>query len=336
MPGSPPPSCVLERIASADIEPTLRFDAWRERAHTWVEMLPPTQELDAELLTLHGNTCLFGTMRSSAYEMRAATQRIANAPDMLVLTLIQSGELLRDALPGEHQRAGAGALGVYDPRRIGDYRWSQGSREVFLALPRHEALDALGREPGNLSFHPAHCALAPMLASQMDHLARLAHQPARMGIDEYAALLEGTRALALLMLRNLGRQGTGIDLPDRSESLGAGRRAAALRFMEHNAQRHDLNAAAIAHGIGCSRTRLYEAFAAHGATVMAALRELRLQRAREMIERSPRLHVGALSWRCGFADASDFSKRFRARFGLSPSEWHRQTRMNATPGHGLS
>jgi AraC-like DNA-binding protein len=37
--------------------------------------------------------------------------------------------------------------------------------------------------------------------------------------------------------------------------------------------------------------------------------------------------VGAVSWRCGFADASDFSKRFRVRFGLSPSEWHRQAWM---------
>ena len=125
--------------------------------------------------------------------------------------------------------------------------------------------------------------------------------------------------------RGLGRrQGDGIDLPDHNECLHAGRVAAALRFMELNAHRHELDAAAIAHGIGYSRTRLYEAFATRNTTVMAALREIRLQRARRLIEQSPRLHVGVLSWRCGFADASDFSKRFRARFGLSPSKWHRQ------------
>ena len=51
---------------------------------------------------------------------------------------------------------------------------------------------------------------------------------------------------------------------------------------------------------------------------------LRLQRARRGIEQSARLHVGGLAWRCGFANPSDFSKLFRARFGLSPTEWHQR------------
>ena len=55
-----------------------------------------------------------------------------------------------------------------------------------------------------------------------------------------------------------------------------------------------------------------------------------MQRARALIEQDHKLHVGALSWRCGFADQSDFSKLFRARFGLSPSDWHR--RVWADPG----
>lgn len=56
---------------------------------------------------------------------------------------------------------------------------------------------------------------------------------------------------------------------------------------------------------------------------MDTLREIRLQRARAAIERSVRLHVGLVAWRCGFADPSGFSKLFRARFGFTPSEWHR-------------
>ena len=192
-------------------------------------------------------------------------------------------------------------------------------------------------EPGALSFAfhkrgnyrekyllPQGCALAPMLASQLGHLALLVRRPGQLDDVEYGGVLDATRALALLMLRNLGRQGLGADLPDLNECLHAGRHAAALRFMEQQAHRHDLDAAAIARGAGCSRTRLYEAFAAQGQTVMGALRELRLQRARRGIEQSARLHVGGLAWRCGFANPSDFSKLFRARFGLSPSEWHQR------------
>jgi hypothetical protein len=40
MPPAAPP-CTLERLHTHDVEPALRFDAWRERAHQWVEMLLP-------------------------------------------------------------------------------------------------------------------------------------------------------------------------------------------------------------------------------------------------------------------------------------------------------
>jgi transcriptional regulator GlxA family with amidase domain len=158
----------------------------------------------------------------------------------------------------------------------------------------------------------------------LGHLGVLVRQPEKVDSVEYAGLLAATEALALLTLRNLGRQGCQVDLPDTTESLDAGRRAAALRFMELAAHRHDLDTQAIAHHTGCSRSRLYAAFAAQGETVMGALREIRLQRARSLIEQNLRLNLGAVAWRCGFPDASGFSKLFRARFGLQPSEWHRR------------
>ncbi|MBN9339228.1 MAG: hypothetical protein J0H52_04030, partial [Comamonadaceae bacterium] len=61
MPPAAPP-CTLERLHTHDVEPALRFDAWRERAHQWVEMLPPPPgaALDAELLMLRGGGgCVF-------------------------------------------------------------------------------------------------------------------------------------------------------------------------------------------------------------------------------------------------------------------------------------
>lgn len=329
------PSCAAEHLSShdADAPPAPRHETWHACAHRWVEMLPPPPdaELDAELLTLGDGSCIFGTMRSSACGMRTASQCMADAPAMVVLTLIQSGELLRDAVPGEQQRIGPGAIGLFDPRHMGDYRRSQGSREIFLALPRAEVAAVLGREPGNLLISPECCVLAPALASQLSHLALLMRRSEAIDGAEYAGLLDSTRKLALLALRNLGRQ-DGRRPDADAEDLHRSRYAVALRFMEREAHRHDLDVATIAQGTGCSRTRLYEAFAAQGATVMGSLRELRLQRAKTLIEQSQRLHVGALSWRCGFSDLSGFSKLFRARFGMSPSEWHHGARMHAAVG----
>ena len=313
------PPAQLVHFSTRDVEPDLRRQAWHEIAHRWVDFRPaPDVPLDAELTLLSSDVCTLGATRSSAYEMRTGSRR-AERDDMVVLTLMQSGELVPEAF----SRKGAGALSLCAPREMGAFLWGQDARQAFLTLPRSDVVAALGHEP-HTALLTAHCALAPALASQMNHVALLLGQSGRVAAEEFAGLLDATRALALLMLRNLGRQGAAADLPDLNECLHAGRHAAALRFMEQQAHRHDLDAAAIARGAGCSRTRLYEAFAAQGQTVMGALRELRLQRARRGIEQSARLHVGGLAWRCGFANPSDFSKLFRARFGLSPTEWHQR------------
>ena len=321
-----PAPCVLEHWSSSEVDPAIRLDYWRDVAHNWVDVQPlsPGEELDASWSLLRGQASFFGTKRSTAYEMRTGPQHVPPAEDMVVLSLLQAGEMRLNAAPGERQHATAGMLGMYVPEQEGCYRWGAGARQTYLALPRRLVWDTLGHRPGNTLLLPQRCALAPMLASQLGHLALLVRRPGQLDDVEYGGVLDATRALALLMLRNLGRQGLGADLPDLNECLHAGRHAAALRFMEQQAHRHDLDAAAIARGAGCSRTRLYEAFAAQGQTVMGVLRDMRLQRAQGLLAQGQRLNVGALAWRCGFADASGFSKLFRARFGLSPTEWHQR------------
>lgn len=325
---STPPPCVLEHWSSIEVDPAIRLDYWHDVAHNWVDVQPlsPGEQLQASWSLLRGEDCFFGTKQSSAYEMRTAARHVPAGEDMVVISLLQSGEMRLNAAPGEHQHATPGTLGLYVPYQDACYRWGPGARQTYVALTRREVAAALGREPTNMAIALAQCALAPLLASQLSHLSLLARQPDQLDDSEYAALLEATRALTLLTLRNLGRQGQDLDQPAAADPQHQGRRAAALRFMQQHAHRHDLHADIIAHGAGCSRTRLYEAFAARGETVMGSLREIRLQRARTLIEQSSRLNVGALSWRCGFSDQSRFSKLFRTRFGLSPTEWHLQSR----------
>ncbi len=322
---STPPPCVLEHWSSTEADPAIRLDYWHDVAHNWVDVQPlsPGDRLEASWSLLRGENSFFGTKQSTAYEMRTSPHHVPPGEDMVVLSLLEAGEMRLNAAPGEHQRVTAGMLGMYAPRQDACYRWGDGARQTYVALPRSVVAGALGREPGNVLLAPQRCALAPVLASQLSHLGLLARQPGRVGAEEYAGLLDATCALALLTLRNLGHQGESADLPDATENLHAGRRAAARRFMESQAHRHDLDASAIARGAGCSRTRLYQAFAEQDQSVMDTLREIRLQRARTLIERSARLHVGLVAWRCGFADPSGFTKLFRTRFGFTPSQWHR-------------
>lgn len=323
-----PPACVLEQWSSSEVDPSARLEYWRDVAHNWVDVQPLSDgvELDASWSLLRGQNCFFGTKRSTAYEMHTNARHVPPGEDMVVVSLLEAGQMELNAAPGQGHRAGAGALGLYVPQQDGAYRWGHNARQTYVALERRAVWETLGHQPGNMLIAPRRCALAPMLSSQLRHLGQLIRRPGTLTNDDFASLLDATCSLALLLLSNLGRQGQDRDLPDGSESVHAGRHAAALRFMEQQAHRPTLDVAAIAHAVGCSRSRLYEAFATQGGqTVMGTLREMRLQRARRNIEQSTRLHIGALSWRCGFTHASDFSKLFRARFGLSPTEWHRQT-----------
>lgn len=331
MPHLSSPPCTLEHWSSSEVDASIRLDYWRDVAHNWVDVQPlsPSDELEASWSLLRSDACIFGTKRSTAYEMRTDPRHVPPGEDMVVISLLEAGELRLNSGPGEHQRVTAGMLGVYAPQQQAQYRFSDGARQTYAALPRSKVVAALGYEPSNLLLPPQRCALAPALASQFVHLGRLARQPGQLDAVEYASLLDATRALMLLTLRNLGQQGENADLPDRDESLHAGRHAAALRFMERHAHRHDLDAVAIARGVGCSRTRLYEAFATRDQTVMDSLREIRLLRAHDLIGKTANPHLGAIAWRCGFTDQSNFGKLFKARFGFSPSEWHRKVRETA-------
>lgn len=321
-------ACSLEHWSSTEVAAPERYAFWREVMHNWVTVTPlgPPAEVDAAWSLLRGAGAFFGSKRSSAHVMHTGPQHVPPGEDMVVLSLLQAGSLDLAGTVGDGRHFATGALGLFAPRLHAQYRFSEGARQTYLALPRTTVLPVLGREPVNLELVPARCPLAPMLASQLAQLAALVRRPVRLGAAELAGALEATQALALLALRSLAANANAADEDDRYASLAAGRHAAAMRFMEREAHRHELDAARIAAGIGCSRTRLYEAFAARGTTVMASLRELRLERARGLLEAAVRPHVGALAWRCGFPDQANFARLFRARFGMAPLEWHRAAR----------
>lgn len=67
-----------------------------------------------------------------------------------------------------------------------------------------------------------------------------------------------------------------------------------------------------------SRSRLYTAFA-EGEGVAASIRDARLDRARRYLSMPGHAHesIATIMVRCGFTDASAFSKAFRRRFGMS-------------------
>jgi transcriptional regulator GlxA family with amidase domain len=80
----------------------------------------------------------------------------------------------------------------------------------------------------------------------------------------------------------------------------------------------------LAKATGMSRFSLSRKFhRCVGISLRAYVRELRLKRACELLATS-RTSITNASLECGFYDLAHFDKTFRARFGLTPTQFRRQ------------
>ena len=62
------------------------------------------------------------------------------------------------------------------------------------------------------------------------------------------------------------------------------------------------------------------------ASIERYINERRLQRCRRALEDSRQDHrsIGEIAFKWGFSDLSHFSRRFKTRFGMSPSDYRRE------------
>jgi AraC family transcriptional regulator, positive regulator of tynA and feaB len=235
--------------------------------------------------------------------------------DVLVVGFMRSGCLTVEHGREEVTQLRSGELFVSDYGRQMRMTWAPHGF-LFLVLPRKMVEAALGRRAhfGTRTVRKLQAqGLAPLLRMQLRMLALRASQ---LDGGEWAAGLAASTDLALAVLRrhfDLGNLRTDHGPPALFE--------VARRFIERQSRRPDLDAGGIAAELGCSRSQLYRAFAAQGQSVVRYLRDLRLDRARELLATAPpELTVGAIAYRCGYTDLSAFGKAFRRRFGVSPSD----------------
>ena len=79
----------------------------------------------------------------------------------------------------------------------------------------------------------------------------------------------------------------------------------------------------VATSLGLSRRYINELLHESGASFTDRVLEMRLQKARTMLldARNDRLKVSDIAFACGFNEVSYFNRRFRARFGCSPTQY---------------
>lgn len=119
----------------------------------------------------------------------------------------------------------------------------------------------------------------------------------------------------------LGTSLIGLLAPGRWEMPASLRRGEALAYMRAHLADSDLDAEGIAAGLHVSRRTLFRLFEGTGASAMARLRSLRLERARLMLRMQPGKQISTIALETGFSSPVQFYRAFRTETGMTPSEY---------------
>lgn len=145
---------------------------------------------------------------------------------------------------------------------------------------------------------------------------------------EQAALQPATLELIRLLLTcPVAQTPTGRD---------AAAASLATRVEEHVRTRlgdPGLSARSVARTFAISERYVYSILARRGIELGDLVREHRLETATRMLEDPAlsRLTITQIARRCGFADHAHFSRTFRARYGVAPSDWRHDAAARREP-----
>ncbi|MER7672362.1 AraC family transcriptional regulator [Kitasatospora sp. NPDC096128] len=310
-----------------------RFDCWREligrtRASEMTSEHADDFRAEMRRLELGPVTLLRSSFPPTRFRRTAAMVRRTD-PGVYHLTMPLDGGLSLTRGTRERTRTfGRGDLYLvdsshpYEVRALGaraEGRREQRTEAVgidfpvsLLPLPPHRLRDLLGR---GFSVREGTCALLS------DFLVGLDRQAAALGPAEAARL--GTIAVDLVAAWVAGELEAGAAVPEdaRQRALAQAVRA----FVRRNLHDPDLTPAVIAAAHHVSVSHLHRVFTRHsedGRTLAAWIRGQRLERARrDLADPALRtLPVQAVAARWGVPRADDFSRAFRAAYGLSPRE----------------
>ncbi|MBW7981110.1 transcriptional regulator FeaR [Enterobacillus tribolii] len=261
--------------------------------------------------------CRTHALRMSVVDIRQTrlyrtVREVAQSDDGHYFTVFQlGGQAVMEQ--GNHRAVmQPGDVTLIDAARPSNFIFSTGSRQISLLLPRR----CLEQTPGNGT--PV-CALRLPAEMSVVKLGRqlITESLRNPGLSrpESEAVLE---AVASLLRPAVMNHCDGENLHDR-----AFRRA--VELIDKHIQADTLSPAWVAGEIGVSLRGLYRMFARQGLVVAQYIRNRRLDLCAQSLRTSSgRQKMSTVGYAWGFIDYSHFSRAFKTRFGVSPSEYRKQ------------
>jgi AraC-like DNA-binding protein len=255
----------------------------------------------------------------SAFRASRTSELVADGNDNLNLVIKTAGiteyrQLGREALVNPHE---AVLLSHADQGAI----LSPGtSRSLVISAPRKTIAEVVGDPEAAL------CRLLPrsqvlrLLISYAQSIDGLSLESPGLG-QAFATHLQDLTALAIGATRD------GEELA-RGRGLRAARLAAIKLDIGRSLGRNDLSIAALALRHGVTPRHIQKLFESEGTTFTEHVIERRLLEARRMLT-DPQFAgygIGDIALKAGFGDLPYFTRSFRRRFGMTPSDAREQAR----------
>jgi AraC-like DNA-binding protein len=109
--------------------------------------------------------------------------------------------------------------------------------------------------------------------------------------------------------------------PSLRVSMGAARLQAAVTIIARNLHRPELTPDLIARQFGISTRQLHLDFEPTGVSVSRRILEMRLDLAARQLREDPNRSIADIAFSCGFDGLSTFYRVFKARYGMTATEW---------------
>ena len=294
------------------------FEAWRTLVSP-VFVADPGREtdlsgFDLDFTAAHLGPLILGRTASVGQRFVRDAATVARSGIDHVIVQAYVGGSNRVAVEGESFEAGAGDVWFFDLSRTLATETTPHFHNVSLTVPRSLLEPIVGDVDALHGMKLDRRRPTTRLLAQ--HLAMLADTMSAMTAREAASLVDATVHLVA------GCAGARVEA---REAVGEAVSGAILARVRRSIDAHlgdpDLGPDLLCRLHGLSRARLYRLFEPIGG-VADYIRRRRLRRAFldlvSPVERDTR--VGAIGYRWGFANEATFSRAFKARFGLSPSE----------------
>ncbi|WP_297733688.1 helix-turn-helix domain-containing protein [uncultured Maricaulis sp.] len=317
---------------TSSLAPSDRFSIWREAIDVCFEVNPHrsghTRPFNACVESFLLEDIAVNHCRLGAQEFRRDPARIArDGIDNYQLHIFLNGQAEMKCA-GRAVESGAGDFVVLD-QADEFYSWTSNYEIINAFIPRRRLAPLLQRPDATHGLvFDGHSGAGMLLKEFLVSLFKVARDLPDWQISETAKTLVNLAAMAL--------NGAQIDLQNPPKVYNRSILMRAQIFMKEHLHNPDLSVSHISAHLSVSRSKLYELFREFGG-VKAYLRELRLRRAFSELAAfsgQPK-SISHLAFTLGFSDPAVFSRQFKFRFGISPTE-ARSESQTANDGRALS